>query len=307
MTAWPSSQRISLTVPSSSASTGISIFIDSRMTTVSPSETVSPTPTSIFHTFPVMCASMSAMARDNSRVVGPNSGAGERLVAIVAARNEADRIADTLAALRAAFPEAALWVADDASDRRHRRGGDGRGGAGGQPRPPARQGGQRHRRGRGGAQRRPAPGPRPALRRRPRRLGRAPRATGGGGARRRVRPRRRGLHATGGRRLRRRARLRPLGDPPPLRRRDDRADLRPAGDAGRGAAGHAPLRRRLRDGDRHDRRRGPRRLPRSASTSWTSPTAPPAAASPALPIAPSSCATSPAPTWRGAGPPDPVG
>ena len=36
-TAWPSSTRISLTVPSSSASTGISIFIDSRITTVSPS------------------------------------------------------------------------------------------------------------------------------------------------------------------------------------------------------------------------------------------------------------------------------
>jgi glycosyltransferase involved in cell wall biosynthesis len=34
---------------------------------------------------------------------------------IVAARNEADRIAETLAALRKALPEAALWVADDAS------------------------------------------------------------------------------------------------------------------------------------------------------------------------------------------------
>jgi glycosyltransferase involved in cell wall biosynthesis len=34
---------------------------------------------------------------------------------IVAARNEADRIAETLAALRAALPGAALWVADDAS------------------------------------------------------------------------------------------------------------------------------------------------------------------------------------------------
>ena len=37
LTDWPSSQRISFTVPSSSDSTGISIFIDSRMTTVSPS------------------------------------------------------------------------------------------------------------------------------------------------------------------------------------------------------------------------------------------------------------------------------
>lgn len=37
------------------------------------------------------------------------------LTAIVAARNEADRIGETLAALRRALPEAALWVADDAS------------------------------------------------------------------------------------------------------------------------------------------------------------------------------------------------
>jgi glycosyltransferase involved in cell wall biosynthesis len=37
------------------------------------------------------------------------------LTAIVAARNEADRIATTLAALRRALPGAALWVADDAS------------------------------------------------------------------------------------------------------------------------------------------------------------------------------------------------
>jgi glycosyltransferase involved in cell wall biosynthesis len=37
------------------------------------------------------------------------------LAAIVAARNEADRIGETLAALRAALPGAALWVADDAS------------------------------------------------------------------------------------------------------------------------------------------------------------------------------------------------
>ena len=38
-----------------------------------------------------------------------------RLAVIVAARNEADRIAETLAALRGALPGAALWVADDAS------------------------------------------------------------------------------------------------------------------------------------------------------------------------------------------------
>lgn len=37
------------------------------------------------------------------------------LAVIVAARNEADRIAETVAALRGALPGAALWVADDAS------------------------------------------------------------------------------------------------------------------------------------------------------------------------------------------------
>jgi glycosyltransferase involved in cell wall biosynthesis len=38
-----------------------------------------------------------------------------QLAAVVAARNEADVIAQTLAALRRALPGAALWVADDAS------------------------------------------------------------------------------------------------------------------------------------------------------------------------------------------------
>jgi glycosyltransferase involved in cell wall biosynthesis len=37
------------------------------------------------------------------------------LAVVVAARNEADRIGETLAARRAALPGAALWVADDAS------------------------------------------------------------------------------------------------------------------------------------------------------------------------------------------------
>src|SRR4051812_9363014 len=59
LTAWPSSQRISLTAPASSASTGISIFIDSRMTTVSPSSICSPTWHSIFQTVPVMWATTS--------------------------------------------------------------------------------------------------------------------------------------------------------------------------------------------------------------------------------------------------------
>jgi glycosyltransferase involved in cell wall biosynthesis len=43
-------------------------------------------------------------------------GAGTPPVVLVAARNEADRIADTLAALRETFPGAQIVVADDASD-----------------------------------------------------------------------------------------------------------------------------------------------------------------------------------------------
>jgi len=39
----------------------------------------------------------------------------DALTVIVAARNEADRIAATIAALREAFPRASIWVADDAS------------------------------------------------------------------------------------------------------------------------------------------------------------------------------------------------
>ena len=123
----------------------------------------------------------------------------------------------------------------------------------------------------------PAPRPGPALRRRPRRLGGAAGAAGRGGRAGRVRPRGRRLLAPRRRRLRPRARLRPLGDPPPLRRRDRGADLRPAGDAGRGPARDPALRRRLRHGDRDDRRRRPRRLPAAASTSSTSSTGPPAA------------------------------
>ncbi|MGB7685670.1 MAG: glycosyltransferase, partial [Solirubrobacterales bacterium] len=48
--------------------------------------------------------------------MGPEESAGDqRLAAIVAARNEADCIGATVAALRDAFPAAAIWVADDAS------------------------------------------------------------------------------------------------------------------------------------------------------------------------------------------------
>src|SRR4051794_23958984 len=67
-TDWPSSQRISATLPASSASTGISIFIDSRITSVSPSPTSWPTWHSIFQTVPVMWASTSGMGwHDNRR------------------------------------------------------------------------------------------------------------------------------------------------------------------------------------------------------------------------------------------------
>jgi len=45
----------------------------------------------------------------------PDREANGGLAVIVAARNEADRIAATLGALRRALPGAALWVADDAS------------------------------------------------------------------------------------------------------------------------------------------------------------------------------------------------
>jgi glycosyltransferase involved in cell wall biosynthesis len=46
---------------------------------------------------------------------GAGYGASGGLAAIVAARNEADRVGETVAALREAFPEATIHVADDAS------------------------------------------------------------------------------------------------------------------------------------------------------------------------------------------------
>ena len=39
----------------------------------------------------------------------------DSIAVLVAARNEADRVGETVAALRGAFPGAAIWVADDAS------------------------------------------------------------------------------------------------------------------------------------------------------------------------------------------------
>jgi len=48
-------------VPSTGASTGISIFMDSSTITWSPDETVSPTPTTTFHTTPVTGDSTSTL------------------------------------------------------------------------------------------------------------------------------------------------------------------------------------------------------------------------------------------------------
>jgi glycosyltransferase involved in cell wall biosynthesis len=45
----------------------------------------------------------------------PEPSDAAALLAIVAARNEADRIGETVAALRRVFPGAVVWVADDAS------------------------------------------------------------------------------------------------------------------------------------------------------------------------------------------------
>jgi glycosyltransferase involved in cell wall biosynthesis len=47
--------------------------------------------------------------------MGLEADAEGGLAVIVAARDEADRVGETVAALRATFPEALIWVADDAS------------------------------------------------------------------------------------------------------------------------------------------------------------------------------------------------
>jgi glycosyltransferase involved in cell wall biosynthesis len=58
------------------------------------------------------------MGGDNNPTMGLEGKAGNfgGLAAIVAARNEADRIGETVRALRGAFPGARIWVADDASE-----------------------------------------------------------------------------------------------------------------------------------------------------------------------------------------------
>jgi glycosyltransferase involved in cell wall biosynthesis len=57
------------------------------------------------------------MGRDNIPTMGLDNAAGDdgALAAIVAAHNEADRVGETVRALRGVFPEARVWVADDAS------------------------------------------------------------------------------------------------------------------------------------------------------------------------------------------------
>jgi glycosyltransferase involved in cell wall biosynthesis len=61
------------------------------------------------------------MAGDNSPLMGlepgpePAAGGDGALAAIVAARNEADRVGETVRSLRQAFPGGRVWVADDAS------------------------------------------------------------------------------------------------------------------------------------------------------------------------------------------------
>jgi glycosyltransferase involved in cell wall biosynthesis len=47
--------------------------------------------------------------------MGLEAEAGAGLAVIVAARNEADRVGETVGALLATFPDALVWVADDAS------------------------------------------------------------------------------------------------------------------------------------------------------------------------------------------------
>ena len=168
---------------------------------MSPSLIESPTATSIFQTLPVMWASMFGIGGDNSRRpgrMGRMDDAGrpqlscrrrEGLAVVVAAHEEADRIGATVAALRGAFPAAAIWVGDDAS----RDGTAERALAAGaqvvQPGTGPRQGRQRDRGLRGGAERRARAAAGAALRRRPRGERGAARAAGRRGRGGGVRPR----------------------------------------------------------------------------------------------------------------------
>ena len=55
-------------------------------------------------------------AEGDERAAGRGGGpAALHLAAVIAAREEADRVGATVTAVRAAFPDASIWVADDAS------------------------------------------------------------------------------------------------------------------------------------------------------------------------------------------------
>ncbi len=179
-------------------------------------------------------------------------GVRDELAAIVAARNEADRIVGTLSALRGAFPEAALWVADDAST-------DGTAEAAMAAGAQVVSRGRPHGKGANvsaAAEAAMSEASPPALILlcdgdlgvSAAQLGPLVEAVNAGECDLAVaafsRQRRR--------RLRRRPRLRPLGGPPPLRRRGRGSDLRPARAARRRTPSHPPLCPRLRDGGGDD-------------------------------------------------------
>src|SRR6266496_3756577 len=70
----PSATCILVTTPGPSARTGISIFIDSRITRVSPSPTVSPSFATTFHTFATISARTSATGDSSCRYLEPLPG-----------------------------------------------------------------------------------------------------------------------------------------------------------------------------------------------------------------------------------------
>src|SRR5215472_8699615 len=72
----PSATWSRVSVPEASASTGISIFIDSRMTSVSPSETWAPSAATTFQTFATISARTSA-TRGSSPRLRPLSSAAQ--------------------------------------------------------------------------------------------------------------------------------------------------------------------------------------------------------------------------------------
>jgi hypothetical protein len=74
----PSATCILVITPGPSASTGISIFIDSRITRVSPSSTWSPSEATTFHTFATISARTSATG--DSRLLTTDCYVGRSLL-----------------------------------------------------------------------------------------------------------------------------------------------------------------------------------------------------------------------------------